>query len=337
MRTIFPEAWRDFVGQLPENERTDLLSNYYRRLIDRNPDIHRPAARAWSRYEAACSTLYPTARAPFESDHGGFALALARIEAHYFAHGTFLPEGWPWADIDRVRQLPCTIVQGRYDIVCPPVTAEALSRAWPEAHYIVVADAGHSALEPGIRAALVNATENSPPVAERRRSVRAALPLGSVMRKPEIGDLMDTNVSFELPPEQIGPAAWYGPEMSRSTEWLMPLSAAEVAEVDAAARKFVARDGRHRRHEAVGLRVADAGPQAQGPRRGRGPERPRLPADARPAGRALDDARGGHCVLWAGRPSRQRALAERQGPCAGPRAGSRPRLGRSQRAHLPDA
>ena len=60
----------------------------------------------------------------------------------------------------RVRHLPCTIVQGRYDIVCPPITAEALSRAWPEARYIVVADAGHSALEPGIRAALVNATEN---------------------------------------------------------------------------------------------------------------------------------------------------------------------------------
>ncbi len=94
---------------------------------------------------------------------------------------------------------------------------------------------------------------------------------------------------------------------------------------------------RHRRHEAVGLRAADAGPQAEGPGRGRGAERPRVPADARPAGRALDDARGGDGVLRAGRPSRQRALAERQGPCAGPCAGSRPRLGRSQRAHLPDA
>ena len=142
------------------DERGDLLSNYYRRLIDRNPDIHRPAARAWSRYEAACSTLYPTARAPFESDHGGFALALSRIEAHYFRHNTFLPEGWPWNELDRVRNLPCTIVQGRYDIVCPPVTAEALSRAWPEARFVIVPDAGHSALEPGIRAALVNATES---------------------------------------------------------------------------------------------------------------------------------------------------------------------------------
>lgn len=160
MRTVFPEAWRDFVEHLPENERTDLLGNYYRRLTDRNPDSHRPAARAWSRYEAACSTLYPTVRAPFESDHGGFALALSRIEAHYFAHGTFVPEGWPWSDLDRIRQLPGTIVQGRYDIVCPPVTADALARAWPEARYVVVPDAGHSALEPGIRAALVNATES---------------------------------------------------------------------------------------------------------------------------------------------------------------------------------
>jgi len=160
MRAIFPEAWRDFVEHLPDGERGDLLGNYYRRLIDRNPDSHRPAARAWSRYEAACSTLYPTARAPFESDHGGFALALSRIEAHYFAHGTFLPEGWPWHDLDRIRHLPGTIVQGRYDIVCPPVTADALARGWPEARYVVVPDAGHSALEPGIRAALVNATES---------------------------------------------------------------------------------------------------------------------------------------------------------------------------------
>jgi proline iminopeptidase len=160
MRAIFPEAWRDFAEHLPEAERGDLLGNYYRRLIDRNPDRHRPAARAWSRYEAACSTLYPTARAPFESDHGGFALALSRIEAHYFANGTFVPEGWPWSDLDRIRHLSSTIVQGRYDIVCPPVTADALARAWPEARYVVVPDAGHSALEPGIRAALVNATES---------------------------------------------------------------------------------------------------------------------------------------------------------------------------------
>ena len=97
---------------------------------------------------------------PSSSDHGGFALALSRIEAHYFANGTFLPEGWPWGALDRIRHLPSTIVQGRYDIVCPPVTADTLARAWPEARYVIVPDAGHSALEPGIRAALVNATES---------------------------------------------------------------------------------------------------------------------------------------------------------------------------------
>ena len=71
-----------------------------------------------------------------------------------------MPEGWPWTTSTACAHLPCTIVQGRYDIVCPPVTADALARAWPEARYIVVPDAGHSALEPGIRAALVNATES---------------------------------------------------------------------------------------------------------------------------------------------------------------------------------
>jgi len=72
----------------------------------------------------------------------------------------FLADSWPWRDINRFRHLPCTIVQGRYDAVCPPVTADELARAWPEARYVIVPDAGHSALEPGIRAALVNATEN---------------------------------------------------------------------------------------------------------------------------------------------------------------------------------
>src|SRR5262249_26841131 len=138
MRAIFPEAWREFVEHLPESERGDLLGSYYRRLIDRNPDLHRPAARAWSRYEAACSTLYPTARAPFESDQGGFALALPRMEAHSLPTAPSLPEGWRWNALARIRHLPSTIVQGRYDIVCPPVTADTLTRAWPEARHIVV-------------------------------------------------------------------------------------------------------------------------------------------------------------------------------------------------------
>jgi len=160
MKVVFPEAWRDFVGHLPPAERSDVLGNYYRRLTDADPARHQPAARAWSRYEAACSTLYPGAKGPLEAEGGGFALALSRIEAHYFVNRVFLSEGWPWKDLDRIRHLPCTIVQGRYDIVCPPATADELRQAWPEANCVIVPDAGHSALEPGIRAALVNATES---------------------------------------------------------------------------------------------------------------------------------------------------------------------------------
>ena len=144
-------------------------------------------------------------------------------------------------------------------------------------------------------------------------------------------------MSFELPPEQTGPAAWYGPEMSKRTEWLMPLSAAEIAEVEQVDQGARRARGRHRRDHRRGFCAADARAQAPAARRERGAERPRLPAAARPAGRALDDARSGDGVLRPGRPSRQRALAERQGPRAGPREGSRARLERSQRAHLPDA
>lgn len=159
MRYIFPEAWSDFIGFLPADERQDPLAAYYRRLVDPSPVVHMPAARVWSRYEAACSTLHPNPRAVLEVDGGNFALALARIEAHYFVNECFLPEGWFARSIDRIRHLPCTVVQGRYDIVCPPVTADLLARLWPGIDYIVVPDAGHSALEPGVRAALVNATE----------------------------------------------------------------------------------------------------------------------------------------------------------------------------------
>ena len=159
MRTIFPEAWRRFAEHLPEVERADLLGNYHRRLIDPDPAIHMPAAHAWSVYEGACSTLLPNPEVVAAFDRDTMALGLARIEAHYFMNDIFLPDDSLMAGIERVRHLPAVIVQGRYDVVCPIVTADELARAWSEAEYIVVPDAGHSALEPGIRAALVAATD----------------------------------------------------------------------------------------------------------------------------------------------------------------------------------
>ncbi|MEO8676764.1 MAG: prolyl aminopeptidase, partial [Casimicrobiaceae bacterium] len=142
MRMVFPEAWRAFAGFLPDAERADLLASYYRRLIDPDPAVHLPAAHAWDRYEGACSTLLPASDPAPKFDSDAAALAIARIEAHYFVHDAFLAEGALLAGLPRIRHLPCTIVQGRYDIVCPPVTADALARGWPEAEYVVVPDAG---------------------------------------------------------------------------------------------------------------------------------------------------------------------------------------------------
>jgi proline iminopeptidase len=159
MRTVFPEAWRNFAGYVPEAERHDLLTAYFNRLVDPNPAIHMPAARAWSTYEGACSTLLPSPDTVAAFGEDRMALGLARIEAHYFRENIFPPEQDLIARIGRIRHLPGTIVQGRYDMVCPIASADELARAWPGAEYIVVPDAGHSAMEPGIRVQLVGATE----------------------------------------------------------------------------------------------------------------------------------------------------------------------------------
>ena len=159
MRNIFPEAWRAFAETLPGEERGDLLGNYYRRLTDPDPSVHLPAAHAWDRYEGACTTLLPVADPLSRFDGDAAALAIARIEAHYFVNRAFLAPNQLLEGVADIRHLPCTIVQGRYDIVCPPVTADTLARAWPEAEYVVVPDAGHSVREPGITRELVAAVE----------------------------------------------------------------------------------------------------------------------------------------------------------------------------------
>ena len=159
MRRFFPEAWREFAHFLPPEERGDLLHGYYRRLTDPDPRIHTPAALAWDRYETACSTLLPKPANAVRHDGDAGALAIARIEAHYFVHDSFLAPNQILDAMDRIRDLPCTIVQGRYDVICPPVSAAALARAWPGAEYIVVADAGHSVREPGTTRELVAAVQ----------------------------------------------------------------------------------------------------------------------------------------------------------------------------------
>lgn len=157
MGMIFPEAWRAFAEFVPEAERSDLLEAYYRRLADPDPAVHGPAARAWSRYETSCSTLLPP-REPVPGDDAS-ALSLARLEAHYIRNRMFLPDNHFLDHIEALRPIPAVIVQGRYDVVCPAISATDLARAWPEAEFVIVPDAGHSAMEPGTRSALVDATE----------------------------------------------------------------------------------------------------------------------------------------------------------------------------------
>lgn len=158
MGAFRPEAAKAFQEGLPEAERKTLLPSYLRRLNHPNPETHLPAALAWCAYERACVTLQPPS--PATRRHAAWGeLALARIEAHYMAHRMFLKEGELLERLPRIHALPCTIVQGRYDLICPPRTAFELAAAWPKASYCAVPDAGHAAFEPGIRQALVAATE----------------------------------------------------------------------------------------------------------------------------------------------------------------------------------
>ena len=163
IRHVFPEAWRALLAHVPQHlstlHRDDVIGWFHARLADPDPAIHMPLARAWSRFEASCSTLIPDAALMAHSEEDVVAIGIARMETHYFVHHLFLDQGALMTGVTALRHLPCSIVQGRYDMVCPIMTADALARAWPEAHYTVIPDAGHSAWEPGITAALVSACE----------------------------------------------------------------------------------------------------------------------------------------------------------------------------------
>jgi proline iminopeptidase len=159
LREFAPEAWRAFAGHIPEAERGDLLEAYWQRLMDPNPAVHLPAARAWSVYEGSCSTLLPSPETVRAFSADSLALGLARLEAHYFRNDIFLPVDFLIDNVDRIRKIPTLIVQGRYDLVCPIRSADDLTRVWPEAKYVIVPDAGHSAMETGTRTALVAGME----------------------------------------------------------------------------------------------------------------------------------------------------------------------------------
>ncbi|GAA3975291.1 prolyl aminopeptidase [Actinomadura viridis] len=157
---LFPDEWAAFRDAVSPDEHGDLLAAYGRRLSDPDPAVHLPAARAWAAWELSAGTLLPAPPPEFDDRT---LLGFARIEQHYFVNGCFLEEDQLIRDVHRIRHIPAVIVNGRYDMKTPPGGAYELHRAWPEAEFHIVPDAGHSGAEPGTLHLLIDATDRFRP------------------------------------------------------------------------------------------------------------------------------------------------------------------------------
>ena len=157
---LFPDRWEHYIQLIPTAERNDLIGAFHRRLTSGDRATQLAAARAWSVWEAATSYLFVNEDNVRRWSDEEFALAVARIECHYFVHGGFFhAEDQLLIRIGTIRHIPAVIVQGRYDVVCPMMSAWDLHKAWPEADFRIVPDAGHSAFEKGIVHELITATD----------------------------------------------------------------------------------------------------------------------------------------------------------------------------------
>lgn len=157
---IFPDAWEEYLKPIPEVERYDLTNAYYRRLTSEDEEVRVEAAKAWSIWELTTSRLFVDPEYIKRAETDIWAQQFARIECHYFVHGGFFEsDDQLLRNVDKIRHIPTTIVQGRYDLVCPMDTAWELHKALPEAEFHIIPDAGHSNKEPGIQAKLLEACE----------------------------------------------------------------------------------------------------------------------------------------------------------------------------------
>jgi proline iminopeptidase len=157
---IYPDAWAKYLEPIPLNERHDLVNAFYKRLTSADKETRSKAAKAWSVWEGSTSKLFldPTFIERFAGDE--FADAFARVECHYFVNkGFFKEDGWLLKNVDKIRHIPAWIIQGRYDVVCPAISAYDLHQAWHESKLYIIQDAGHSASEPGIKSKLIEATD----------------------------------------------------------------------------------------------------------------------------------------------------------------------------------
>ncbi|MGZ3691480.1 MAG: prolyl aminopeptidase [Pseudobdellovibrio sp.] len=157
---IFPDVWESYYNHIPQEERHDFVKAYYKRLTHENSDIRLAAAKVWSKWEAATSRLIVDLKAIDAFDDPTFALQFARIECHYFINNSFFKtDNYLLENISRIKNIPTSIIQGRYDVVCPARSAWDLHRAFPEAELHIVPNAGHAAGEPGIRSKLIECAD----------------------------------------------------------------------------------------------------------------------------------------------------------------------------------
>ena len=156
---LFPDAFADYVSVIPEAERADMIAAYYKRLTSEDPSVQVEAARAWSAWEGRTLSLLPDFARERQFSEDYYALAFARIEAHYFVNrGFFDTDDQLLRNADRLKDIPGVIVHGRYDVVTPVKNAFDLVQAWPQADLRVVPDSGHAMTEPGIVHELIAAT-----------------------------------------------------------------------------------------------------------------------------------------------------------------------------------
>lgn len=160
IQTVFPEIHEEFISILSEAERENITESYYKRMTTGDIRQQIEASKKWCQYEGSCATLMPTSDVIASEEQERKAWAMGRLEAHYFLHNQFTPHDALLRNIDRIRHIPATILQGRYDMICPVQTAHDLHKAWPEAHYVIIPDAGHSVMDPALLDATLKEIEN---------------------------------------------------------------------------------------------------------------------------------------------------------------------------------
>ena len=153
---IFPDYWQDFIAPVPKEKRHDIVKAYYEILTGKNDIARMAAAKAWSIWEGRTATLKRKEAVVSHFSKAHTASSVAMIESHYFVNNAFLEPDQLLSNIDKIRHIPAYIVQGRYDIICPMESAWDLHKAWPEANFSIIDDAGHAASEEGIARRLVD-------------------------------------------------------------------------------------------------------------------------------------------------------------------------------------